>query len=626
MKGLDYFKNDWKNREKQALLFLLKLIILQGSVKLLFFLFNYRLLEKPSFSKALQMAGWSFYYDLLVVLAINLPYFILLWLASFVKRNWLLKPFHTIFIFVNSIAVLINLSDVFYFPFHGQRADADLVYVLGNPFGKLIQHPFLSLAALVVSAGVFLLVFRFHRGLIRKREPGMPFIYSFTLLAGIVFCLNISPRKFVPTYPLTTLNSGQLQFVENSFHTFLYSMFRQGNMVRPFKWMSDERAEAFISNKKMIRSGESRNVVLFIMESVPEDYFQPSGKYKVRMPFIDSLLEHSTYFENAFSFSHNSNKGIVAILAGLPTLTEIPLYHSSYTNIPKTGIGELLAGKGYTSAFFIGDNFDDFGFAKCCNWLGIQHYYCKENIPGFNKLPAHTMGIHDEYVLDFAGSRINEMKQPFFAVHYNISTHYPNDLPAGYTVSFPAENVSPGMKSMEYYSESLRSFFAKAKSTDWYSNTVFVFCSDHWMYPDASSPKSDLVQRFRIPVFIFDPAKNSRENIISPVSQLDIMNTVLSLTGINDSVISYGENLLDRQRGNRTVYMKENSTLYQAIDSNYVIGYSTENNQVEFIYEYKKDKERKIDLSPVSPQTQYLLDSLKAFLQVASQHYNKSSP
>jgi phosphoglycerol transferase MdoB-like AlkP superfamily enzyme len=151
------------------------------------------------------------------------------------------------------------------------------------------------------------------------------------------------------------------------------------------------------------------------MESVPADFFEDTSPYKVSMPFLDSLVNKSTYFSNAFSYSYNSNKGITAILAGLPTITDVPLYHSNYTSLSRTSIGTVLVKNNYSSAFFIGDNYDDFGFAKCCKWLGIQQYFCRQDIPGNSEMEKHSLGLHDEYVLNFMQQKLATMKQPFFA-------------------------------------------------------------------------------------------------------------------------------------------------------------------------------------------------------------------
>ncbi len=631
-----YFKNYFRaNNEKAAVFFLLKLLILLSLLKLVFYFYNAPVLGTAlniSVKNIFVLLKWSLYYDALVLLFINTPFLVLLVILSFFKKKIPAVLITVVFLLANFIGVLLNLVDVFYFHFHLQRADADLLYVIQHPFQTgFSQHLFAAFFGIVAIAVLFYLLLRIHKKLLTDHLQGSKFfMLALVMFISCVLFIKFQPKKIVPTYPLTELNSAQLQIVENSLHSFAFSLYRKREgMVHPYHFLPDTLCDKLFTASEISYTNDyvssKKNIVLFIMESIPEDFFHTSGKYKVAMPFFDSLVKQSTYFSNAYSYSHNSNKGITAILAGIPTLTEIPLYHSNYATLKTTAIGTALAASGYSSSFFIGDEYDDYGFAKCCNWLGIQHYYSKEAIPGYQNMENHTLGLHDQYVLDFMGNTINTMHSPFFAVNYNISTHFPNDLPKNYNDKFPDKNFLLEMKSMNYYNECLQQFFAKASTQSWYNNTVFIFCSDHWMYPDARSLVSDVVQDFHIPIIIFDPAQPQQKMINSPVSQLDILNTVLCIAGIKATVISYGNSLLDNNlQQNRTVFCKENSTLYQAIDSSYVLGFNAVTGKAEFCYNYKTDIERKTNLvGAFNPVVDSLSLKMKAFLQTASYHYNK---
>ncbi len=624
MSARSTFINYWNIKEKTAVFFLLKLLFLLSLIKLIFFITNHHLISVTSEHAKLKMLLWSLFYDVLVLVCINLPFLLCLWLLSFTRWNIIVSIVSILFMIINVGCLLINIADIPYFHFHLQRADADLLYVLKDPLPKsFVSHPIISVAATLVIVLIAYLIYRFHKNLICEYNKNRRTSFSFIIALMLIFIFSVSPKKYIPTYPLTNITSSELLIVQNSMHTFLYSVFRNEEaIVRPYTWMKAADMNRIFSENKMIYSTGKRNIVLFIMESVPEDYFNKEGKYKVKMPFLDSLLQHATYFSNAYSYSHNSNKGIVALLSGLPTLTEIPLYHSSYADLPKTAIGKMLSRQGYTTSFTIGDAYDDFGFAKCCNWMGIQSYVSRENIPGSEDKQNHTMGLHDQYVLQFVAEQLKKVQQPFFTVYYNISTHYPNDLPSNYKEKYPEQNFSTGMKSMQYYSTCLQEFFKTASQQKWLKETVFIFASDHWMFPDTKSTLSDITQRFHIPLFIYDPLIDQPKIIDAPVSQLDVLNIILHYSGINQNIISYGEDIVNVNDSNRIVCMKENSALYQAIDKNYVIGFNPVNDKVEFVYDHKKDPAKTMNLAgqiDISKQLNYL----KAFLQKASWQYNK---
>jgi len=360
------------------------------------------------------------------------------------------------------------------------------------------------------------------------------------------------------------------------------------------------------------------------MESVPYDFFDSTSPYKVNMPFFDSLLQQSRFYDRAFCFSHQSNKGITAILAGIPTLCDVPLYHSAYVNIPRTGVGTELKKMGYQSYFCIGDDYDNFGFAKCANWLGFDHYYSKEDLPGYRDLPRHPMGIQDAPVLDFFRKKISLTDRPFLAVHFNISTHYPYDIPKDFDQTLPISYTSP-MKSMAYYDHSLGRFFDAASKEPWFSNTLFIFCADHWLVPDDQKTSFNAITGYRIPIVVYDPSRPEQKFISAPVSQFDILGTILDASGYKGNFISYGTELTGLPDKNRVVFTRANASLYHAIDSSFILGFNSTGSRPEFLYHYLQDPSLKNNLlnqGQVKQEQLRLQNAMEAFLQKAGRHYN----
>lgn len=601
-------------------------------VKSIFFLYNYRGnngWEIKTATEGLQMLSWSLYYDAVCMALVSLPFFIVALLP--VKNRRLISIAAAFSVAATALALLLNLADVFYFPFHRQRADADLLYVVRNPFkDSHVAVWMIIIALLLVSLIAALYLWKQYKKMIVIKLSGTHFLIS-TFILLLIFASLFAGRskKMIPTRPLTGINAVQLPLAQNSFHTFLYSLYRSKESVIPAaEYMTTAQQNAIFSiyKKNSTVATVPKNIVLFIMESVPYEFFDPASGYKPVLPFLDSLLNHSIYYSNAFSYSYNSNKGITAILTGIPTITDIPLYHSGFAAINKTSIGSVLQQKSYSSSFFIGDHYDDFGFAKCCHWAGIQHYYCMEDIPGYGQMEKHPLGLHDEYVLGFMQQKMQQAPQPFFATQYNISTHYPNDLPAAYQKKYAALSIPAPMKSMMYYDECLRQFFKIAITQSWFKNSVFIFCSDHWANPGAAVPHDDMVNSFRIPIIIYDPAVNTKEIKTNMVSQLDIMNTVLAYAGIQDPISSYGSSLLDMPAdSNRTVFTKINTAVYEAINKEYVLGFNAEEGKALYCYRYLTDLKRKNNLlTSKNNSVDSLQKSMQAFLQAATRHYRNT--
>jgi phosphoglycerol transferase MdoB-like AlkP superfamily enzyme len=620
--------------------FVLILLLVHSLLKIIFYRYNYQLLFSSADSGLAgldkwEMLKWSLVADLLTILGINSFLLFALTAGRFVAKqisSWFIIP---LFILINGFAVIINLADIFYFPFHFQRANADLFFVLDHPGNRLLQQSVLIMLAVIacfggIVYGMWLLHRKLYQSFFKGNNCQLITAVLFLCLGFLMIFRNTFYKILVPTYPLTELKSNQLSVVQNSFHSFVYSVFRRGAGEQVNNYMTNATCDSiFPIRKKLVLEGThtgKKNIVLFIMESVPFDFFDSSGSYKVRMPFLDSLLQKSTFFNNAFCYAHESNKGITAILAGVPTLSDVPLYHSPYINMPFTPIGTVLKKLNYNSLFCIGDEYDNFGFAKCMNWLGIDKYYSEEDIPNYKNLPKHSMGLQDEDVVNFFLQKINRVQKPFLAVQYNISTHFPYDIPERFRKKSPLNYTAP-MKAMQYYDYCLGQFFAIAKNEPWFANTRFIFCSDHWLFPQGKLAPYTTVSAYRIPVIIYDPSDNKGRIDNSLVSQFDVAGTILATAGCTDSIISYGNNLLQSSSfSDNCVFSKTGNTVYQIIDSCYVLGFNIASQRVEYLYNYKKDvglKENLVAVEKQSPVLNSLLMRMKAFLQKANmQNYN----
>jgi len=614
-----------------ALFFLLKLFGFVCLLKVAFFGWNYTIANGWSVKNLhdiLKVTGWSVIYDAFTLSSLTLPFFFLLWCnKTFFKIPGMHRILVVFFSILNAFCLVLNAIDIFYYPFHLQRADADLLYVLRNPFNNGSPAAVLILAAGIIAFILTCIIIQKSISKVATHSQQLLRATIVTALITITFFAT-GTKKILPAYPLTQLKPEQLPLAQNSMHTFLYSLYRSKEEIIPDKiYMNDNEAELLVPViKKNAGTHAPKNIVLFIMESVPLDFFDSNSTNKVRMPFLDALVKKSTFFTNAYSYAYTSNKGIASILAGIPTTTDIPLYHSGFTNIKKTAIGEALSTKKYNSSFFIGDNYDDFGFAKCCNWLGIQQYYCMQDIPGYRQMEKHTMGLHDEYVLHFMQEKLRRQQEPFFSLFYNISTHYPNDLPKNFKDLYPAVNTTPPMKSMAYYDQCLQQFFDTAQQQKWFDNSVFIFCSDHWATPRRDSISIDAVESFRIPVFIYDPQNEQGRIITNTVSQLDIMNTILYYAGYVEKINSYGFNLMDTAfNPNRTVFTKTNSSIYQAINHHFVLGFDAAEGQPVYCYDYTNDRKREINLLQKAGFTEAdtMILQMKACLQNLYKQYKK---
>jgi phosphoglycerol transferase MdoB-like AlkP superfamily enzyme len=179
------------------------------------------------------------------------------------------------------------------------------------------------------------------------------------------------------------------------------------------------------------------------------------------------------------------------------------------------------------------------------------------------------------------------------------------------------------MKSMSYYDHSLQQFFSAAVKEKWFSNTVFIFCSDHWLVPTEVNPKFENVNSYRIPIIIYEPSVNKKILNNALVSQFDILGTLLSIGGYKENINSYGSNLLDSaaMTDNRYVFTKKFNSIYECISSDHILGYDPVTERPEYFYNYKLDPTLSKNLLNNDSAQQRSLIMMKAFLQKASMEY-----
>ena len=630
------FLNEQFNKSP-FLFYTLIILLLTSLLKVSFYFYNYTVVFDSNHHEGFKIAAWSLCYDLFTISIINLPFLLFLIITKKIPGKITSILIRVVFCVLNSLMIILNTIDIFYYRFHFQRANMDFLYVIDHPFEKLANVNILWII------GIFLLLLLiifviwkiqnlFYYALIKKKGYWKLFVsLAVIFLVLKIFIVNIS-GKILPNYPLVDLSSKELSVAQNSLHTFAYSFYRRNQALLNRIYFSPSFVDSAFQIKKVFSSGNKvapKNIVLFIMESIPGDFFDSGHRFSVKMPFFDSLLRHSIHFTNGYSFGLESNKGIVSILAGIPTLTGIPLYHSSFIDLPRTSIGTALKSKAYSSFFCIGDTYDNFGFAKCVSWLGFEKYYCDRDIPGYEHLPHGPMGIYDEYVLKFMHDKINASDKPFLAVNYNTTTHYSFSLPADFKVSFPS-NYTDAMKSMAYYDSSLHLFFNASRNEKWFQNTVFLFCSDHFGSPDGYKSNTSNLDKFRIPIIIYDPSANEGIKDSTPASQFDLLGTMLGVAGYSDTAISYGRNLLNpaTKKDSKEIFNRVSDVLYQVSDGNFLLAFNVANNKTEYLYNYKEDRGLKYDLNNdphYSKIKSQLSEKIKLFYQKAiMQYYHQS--
>src|SRR5690606_11879597 len=106
-----------------------------------------------------------------------------------------------------ALLLCLNRADVFYCPYKLQRIDAELLYVLRNPFYNLTTGYFLYFLLTVLSLALFsFITYRWLKKYYYKQMllPFKAVAFLSLILLFILFWMGGS-KKWLPTYPLVDL-------------------------------------------------------------------------------------------------------------------------------------------------------------------------------------------------------------------------------------------------------------------------------------------------------------------------------------------------------------------------------------------------------------------------------------
>jgi len=256
-------------------------------------------------------------------------------------------------------------------------------------------------------------------------------------------------------------------------------------------------------------------------------------------------------------------------------------------------VAELLSRQGYDTSFIYGGeaHFDNMKRFFSSNGFGriIEEKDYQE--PVFKG----SWGVSDEDLFTKAHETFSELSsqnKPFFSLVFTSSNHSPFEFPENRIklADLPKNTVANAVKYADF---ALGEYIAKAKSSPYWKDTVFLVIADHSdrVYGSELVP----INKFRIPGLIL--GKGIVPKTISRVtSQIDMLPTLLSFINVDASHPAIGIDLTREdinqipgraimQFGNTQAYMEENR----------VIIFQRERDPLQFNYFGEKLTESEVD-------------------------------
>lgn len=607
------------------------MLVLYAACRILFYWFNQDLFPGVTVPSLLTMMKGGLLFDVSALLYLNAVFYLLAILPlPFKFSSGYQGVLRWLFVSVNAVGLAFNTIDFEYYPFILKRTTANVADILQNEsnmwqlFGQFAidyWHVVVIWAVMVYTLVLFTKYLR------PKPIPFSKswFTYPVALTALVLFAgssvVGIRGGYGRTTRPITLSNAGD--YVQSPEQTAIvlntpFSVIRTWGK-KNFEKMAFFNDEVVLNQafNPVISVNDSlpmnkKNVVVIIWESFAREhsgFLNPTldgGTYKGYTPFMDSLMQQSLVFPNAFANGRKSIDALPSIMASLPALV-LPYVISEYSSNKVNSLASLLGEQGYQTSFFHGAPNGSMGFSAFTNLAGFQKYYGKNEFNN-DKYFDGMWGIWDEEFLGFFGDEINKMQQPFFTSVFTVSSHHPYNVPERYEGVFP-EGKRPLHKCIGYTDNALRLFFQKASTQPWYQNTLFVITADHSISPVHEEYKNSM-NAFAIPLFFYTPDGSLKGHNERLAQQTDIMPTILSHLNYPNRFIAFGNDLLNTQSNSFVANFVGGN--YQFLMDDKVVYF--DGKRVTKAYNFKHDPMLQHELTDLADLDSTAM-TLKAFLQ-----------
>lgn len=355
------------------------------------------------------------------------------------------------------------------------------------------------------------------------------------------------------------------------------------------------------------QSGETPpNVVFIISESLGKQYSGKDARLGSFTPFLDSLAEHSLYWQNVVANAERTFGAIPNLMAGLPEgergfmnlLWNMP----DHLSLPLL----LKENNNYQTAFYCGawKHFDNMAeyvmFQKFDHVLGQKDF--KPNlidhvdVPGEKQFEMQNWGAEDYEVfkqsLEFMSENFDTLK-PFFNLYLSTSFHKPYaytnqakfDNQARTIIESKVEEAKrdeylkhlTDFGALLYADYSMEQVFQMYKEADLFDNTIFIICGDHSLKFMNDNPRLD---KFHIPLLIYSPLLKRAKTMKSVVSQKDFPSALqgllkhkfnLNLPSFSISQSNQLDTLVDLSFNNEFVMMSTNKRITNYMENNLLL-------------------------------------------------------
>lgn len=353
------------------------------------------------------------------------------------------------------------------------------------------------------------------------------------------------------------------------------------------------------------------NFCLILLESFGVEY---TGLNAVEAPsytpFLDSLAKDALLFTNAYSNGLRSMDAVASIFLGVPALMNMPYVGSLYAHNKVSSLYDFLKNQNYSSSFYHGADVESMGFSPFLRSHGLQEYFGLQDYPLDENYDGHW-GVFDVPYFTHFAQELGNKEEPWISTFFSLSSHHPYSVPDGF--DHLKEGSLPIHRSVRYTDEALKYFFDKIGDEPWFSNTIFIITADHSSVNEHKRYQT-ANGKYAVPLMLYAPDLIQAKEVNAEVQHLDILPTILDITGYDQEFFSFGQSLLDSS--GRTIVHFDGAT-YSLTRNGYTLSLSGD--EPRALYNNNTDPEHLKDLKDEEVE---LRDEMAHELKVRIQNFN----
>ena len=446
----------------------------------------------------------------------------------------------TIFFATNMPLIIFGIIDSRMFTFTGRRSTLDLFAIMADvqeqALGVMLDYwPLTALSlGLVVTMGWYTWQRDLSQTPWKANRKERVYLLVWAVVAALLIRGGWQTKPLSPAHAYSHQPVALANAVLNSGITFLRTPWAQN--LKPYHDFAsmDEVREVLHVNTADGALASGKNVIVIIVESLASEYMGIYNQGKGYTPFLDSLASKSVVFQNSFASGRRTIDALPAIFAAIPAWRDQPFITSAYAANQIRPLPRELSKIGYKSAFFHAASTGSMHFDVFSKLAGFDQYFGREDYPDKNQDDGHW-GIFDEPFLKFSLEKITEMKPPFLAGIFTLSSHNPFKIPVEHQGKFP-KGTLPIHESIGYADYALKEFFKSAAEKSWFKETIFIITGDHTSLSDNPA-YGNLSGRYRVPIIFYEPIGRLPKSMETKVAcHIDITPTVFGLLGLEFQV------------------------------------------------------------------------------------------